>query len=104
MFSKYIGQGVPLPPLQKNFIADLDELEHEKKDVKMSKFWDDPPLSCENSQLSFVFSNEYLPYDTFIGKTSGQTFLCILCCLFMISKGLRFIKKFSKKFEIFFQL
>ena len=42
-FSKYIGQGVPLPPLQKNFIADLDELEHAKKNVKMSNFWDDPP-------------------------------------------------------------
>ena len=29
-------------PLQKNFIADLDALEHAKKKVvKMSKFWDD---------------------------------------------------------------
>ena len=35
-FSKYIGQGVPLPPLQKNFIADLD------KNMKKKK------KSCEN--------------------------------------------------------
>ena len=43
-------------PLQKNFIADLDELEHAKKKVvKMSKFWDHPPSpSSENSQL-FIF-------------------------------------------------
>ena len=32
-----------IPPLQKSFIADLDELEHAKKVVKMSKFWDDAP-------------------------------------------------------------
>ena len=47
LFSKYNGQGVPLPPSQKNSIADLDELEHAKKKikkvVKMSNFWDDPP-------------------------------------------------------------
>ena len=49
--SKSDGQGVPLPPLQKIFIADLDELEHAKKVVKMSKF--------ENSQ--FFFNNEYFP-------------------------------------------
>ena len=53
-------RGVPLPPLQKNFIADLDELEHAKKVVRMSKFWDDPPPpSCENSQLCFLM-NSYL--------------------------------------------
>ena len=27
----YIGQVVPLPPSQKIFLADLDELEHAKK-------------------------------------------------------------------------
>ena len=30
-FSKYIGQGVPLPPLKKKFIADMDELEQKQK-------------------------------------------------------------------------
>ena len=35
------SQGVPLPPLQKNFIADLDELEHAKNKKK----------SCENVKL-----------------------------------------------------
>ena len=38
-FSKNIRHGVPLPPLQKNFIADLDELEHAKK------------RSCENVNI-----------------------------------------------------
>ena len=67
-FSKYIGQGVPLPPLQTNFIADLDELEHAKK-IK---------ISCENVNNlgwppptvvkihKFFFSNDnllkYSPY------------------------------------------
>ena len=41
MFSKYIGQGVPLPPSKKNFIADMDELEHAKKNKK----------SCENVNI-----------------------------------------------------
>ena len=59
-FSKYIGQGVPLPPLQKNFIADLDELEHAKKKVvKMSNFWDDPPPVVKIH--NFFFSNDNLP-------------------------------------------
>ena len=40
-FSKYVGQRVTLPPSQKNFIADLDGLEHTKKIVKMSKVWDE---------------------------------------------------------------
>ena len=39
-FSKYIGQEVPLPPLEKNFNADLDELEHAKK-----------RKSCENVKI-----------------------------------------------------
>ena len=56
-FSKYIGQGVPLPPSKKIFIADMDELEHAKKIkkvVKMSTFWDD------NSQLFFFRMNPFL--------------------------------------------
>ena len=31
--SKYIGQGVPLPPWKKNSIAVMDELEHEISQV-----------------------------------------------------------------------
>ena len=50
-FSKYIGQGVPLPPLQKNFIADLDELEQAKK--KLRKCQNFGMTTCENSQLFF---------------------------------------------------
>ena len=46
---KYIGQGVPLPPLQKNFIADLDKL----------NFWDDPPQVVKIH--NFFFSNDNLP-------------------------------------------
>ena len=36
-FSKYFGQGVPLPPSKKIFIADMDKLEHAKKNKK--KLW-----------------------------------------------------------------
>ena len=39
-----IGQGGYPYPLKNIFSADLDELEHAKKVVKMSKFWDDPFL------------------------------------------------------------
>ena len=37
MFSKYIGHGVPLPPLKNFFIADMDELEHAKKQAEKLK-------------------------------------------------------------------
>ena len=30
----------------------MNELEHTKNVVKMSKFWDDPPPTCENLQYS----------------------------------------------------
>ena len=56
MFSKYIGQGVPLPPSPKNFIADLDELEHAKKVVKMSKSTPPQVVKIHN----FFFSNDNL--------------------------------------------
>ena len=39
-------------PSKKFFSADMNELEHTKNVVKMSKFWDDPPPTCENLQYS----------------------------------------------------
>ena len=49
---------VPLSPLKKNFIVDIDEVEHAKKVVKMSKFWDDPPIVVKiqkiMSQISII--------------------------------------------------
>ena len=55
MFSKF-------SKVQKNFIADLDELEHAKKKVvKMSNFWDDPPPPQLWIFTTFFFSNDNLP-------------------------------------------
>ena len=53
-FSKYIGQGYPYP-FKEKFIADLDELEHEKNAVKMSTIFflnESFPNSRTNFQIN----------------------------------------------------
>ena len=55
-FSKYIGQGVPLAPLLKNFIAGLDELDHAKKSCEnVNIFGRPPPPKLWKFRIFFLF-------------------------------------------------
>ena len=58
-FSKYIGQGVPLPPWKKFFYCSYGWIrtckKNKKKLWKCQHFGMTPPPSCENSQLFFFF-------------------------------------------------
>ena len=60
---KVYWSGSTLTPFKKNFIADMDELEHAKKIkkvVKMSTFWDDPPPVVKIHNFFFFRMNPSL--------------------------------------------
>ena len=102
-------------PSPKNFIADLDELEHAKKKLwKCQNFGMTPPPSCENSQLFFLMNTSlttllkgYLPtfgpaFIHLYGSTRDYTILDDNCALNDgLGEGVSYRWDDVKKYSVF---